>query len=141
MLNENTADQAVESVVEMDIIKEEKKRVNPMRIRDPKSGKAYVLDFSRESVKFAEDRKFKFGEVGDYIAGGIPSLFFYSFRKNHPTMTPADTEAILKDLGGGLTEEEVTRLLTLRNQAIETLIIAKDNVAEARKNSLRIVEL
>ena len=38
-------------------------RVNPIRITDTETGETYVLEFSRESVKFAEQRGFKISEL------------------------------------------------------------------------------
>ena len=34
-------------------------KVNPMTITDNETGEKYILDFTRESVKFAEQRGFK----------------------------------------------------------------------------------
>ncbi len=134
------AEETTNPVTEIKVVPDEKKRINPMKVIEPKAGKAYILDFSRESIKHAEDRKFKFGEVTDYVAGGLPDLFYYAFRKNHKSMTRPETDAILEDLGG-LMDAEIVRLIDLYRQALDTLIIPKDDIARVRKNSTRIVEL
>ena len=40
-----------------------KDRVNPARVTDHDTGTVYELDFTRESVKFAENRGFKVDEL------------------------------------------------------------------------------
>ena len=58
-------------------------RVMPVRVIDNKTETAYELDFSRESVKFAENRGFKVDELTVFPVTRIPELFYYAFRKNH----------------------------------------------------------
>lgn len=114
-----------------------KEHLNPMRITDPNSGETYVLEFSRESVRFAEQRKFNLSELTDYPQTNIPALFFYAFRKNHKNVARDKTDAILEELGG-LTPQEIERLVELYNQPNETLI--QMDVAN-RKNARLTVEL
>lgn len=114
-----------------------KEHLNPMRITDPNSGETYVLEFSRESVRFAEQRKFNLSELTDYPQTNIPALFFYAFRKNHKNIARDKTDAILEELGG-LTPQEIERLVELYNQPNETLI--QMDVAN-RKNARLTVEL
>ena len=57
-------------------------QVNPMRLIDPDSGETFVLEFSRESVRFAEQRGFKITELTDFPQTNIPAFFFYAFRKS-----------------------------------------------------------
>lgn len=114
-----------------------KEHLNPMRITDPNSGETYVLEFSRESVRFAEQKKFNVSELTDYPQTNIPALFFYAFRKNHKNVARDKTDAILEELGG-LTPEELTRLVELYNQPNETLIQMD---AASRKNARLTVEL
>lgn len=114
-----------------------KEHLNPMRITDPKSGETYVLEFNRESVRFAEQRKFNLSELTDYPQTNIPALFFYAFRKNHKNIARDKTDAILEELGG-LTPQEIERLVELYNLPNETLI--QMDVAN-RKNARLTVEL
>lgn len=112
-------------------------KVNPIRITDPNSGETYVLEFSRESVKFAEDRKFIISELTDYPQTNIPALWYYAFRKNHRHMARNQTDKLLDELGG-LTKEELARLVELYNQPTESLIILDEG---GRKNPRLTVEL
>lgn len=112
-------------------------KVNPMRITDPDTGEVYVLEYSRESVRFAEQRGFKITELTDFPQTNIPALFFYAFRKNHRSLARDKTDKLLEDLGG-LTAAEISRLVELYNQPNESLIIADEG---GRKNSRLTVEL
>ena len=58
-----------------------KDRVNPVRVTDHDTGTVYELDFTRESVKFAENRGFKVDELTVFPVTRIPELFYYAFRK------------------------------------------------------------
>lgn len=88
-------------------------------------GKKYVLDFSRESVAYAEEMGFSIEELADSnkLMSSIPKLFFYAFRKNHPEVTMEQSNHILFDELGGMTDAWMTRLgelysdtyLSLRN--------------------------
>ena len=110
-------------------------RPNPIKITDPDSGETFVLDFSRDSVKFAEQRGFKILGMSDIPETGIADLFFYSFRKNHRSVARDKTDKILEDLGG-LLPSEVQRLQELYSASITSL-----NMEGDRKNSRMKVEL
>ena len=105
-------------------------KVLPMKITDPDTGEVYVLEFSRESVRFAEQRGFKISELLDFPQTNIPNLFFYAFRKNHKN--------VARDELGGLSSAEITRLVELYNQPNESLILAEES---GRKNCRLTVEL
>lgn len=113
-------------------------RVSPVKITDTHTGEVYVLDFSRESVKFAEDRKFKMKEIVDFPVTRIPELFFYAFRKNHKRVARSQTDALLARLGG-VSSQLLERLMQLYDQAALTHLIAVDEDDE--KNVTVTVEL
>ena len=50
-------------------------KVSPIRITDPETNDTYVLEFSRESVRFAEQRGFKISELLDFPQSNIPAFF------------------------------------------------------------------
>lgn len=112
-------------------------KVSPMRITDPDTNETYVLEFHRESVKFAEQRGFKISELLDFPQTNIPAFFFYAFRKNHKGMSRSQTDAILDELGG-LTPAAIERLVQLYNVPNDSLIITEDG---GPKNSRLTVEL
>lgn len=114
-------------------------RVNPIIIRDTETGAVkYTLEFDRKSVKWAEQRGFKVGEVTDFPATQIPLLFFYAFRMHHKNITQDQTDAILDELGG-ITKPMMSRLAALYNQTMTTLIVDEDEGTE--KNGKYAVEL
>lgn len=112
-------------------------KVNPMRLTDPDTGETYVLEFSRDSVRFAEQRGFKITELTDFPQMNIPAFFYYAFRKNHKSLSREKTDKLLDDLGG-LTPAELGRLVELYNQPNEALIITEES---GRKNCRLTVEL
>lgn len=113
-------------------------RVRPVRLVG-ENGEEYTLDFSRDSVRFAEQRGFKPDEVLDFPATKIPELFFYAFRKNHKNLAKNQTDKILEEELGGMTEALLTRLIQLYNQAALTHIVVTDE--KAAKNARMTVEL
>lgn len=112
-------------------------KVNPMTITDNETGEKYILDFTRESVKFAEQRGFKISELTDFPQTNIPQLFYFAFRKNHRNIPREKTDKLLESLNG-LTPAEIARLVELYNQPTESLIVMG---TEERKNSRIMVEL
>lgn len=75
-------------------------RIKPIILTDEETGDKYTLEFNKESIKFAESRGFKREDVVEYPMTKIPEMFFYAFRKNHPTLARNKTDAILERLGG-----------------------------------------
>ena len=112
-------------------------KVSPIRITDADSGEVYVLEFSRESVRFAESRGLKISELTDFPQTNIPLLWFCAFRKNHREVARNQTDKLLESLGG-LKVTEIERLIQLYNQPTESLIISEGN---DRKNDRLTVEM
>lgn len=83
---------------------------------DNESGVKYELDFSRDSVRFAENRGFELENVAKFPVTGISDLFYYSFRMHHPKMARANTDKLLESWGG-LSERLLERLIQLYQQA------------------------
>ena len=113
-------------------------RVQPVRVTDNKTGTAYELDFSRESVKFAENRGFRTDELTVFPVIRIPELFYYAVRKNHKNVARSQTDALLEGMGG-MTSALLERLMQLYNQAALTHLIATDE--DTVKNAEVTVEL
>ena len=90
-------------------------------------GTEYTLEFSRKSVEFAEKRGSKMDELGDYMMTRVPELFYYSFRMHHPMMTKKQTDEILFDKLGGMSEAMLTRLGELHAQGYESLINSEES--------------
>lgn len=113
-------------------------RINPAKLTDKETGEVYELDFSRGSVRFAEQRGFLLENVAKYPVTGIEDLFFYAFRKNHRKVTKEKTDKLLEKLGG-VPEKLLVRLIDLYNQALTSNSIQADEDVE--KNERMGVEL
>lgn len=118
-------------------------RVKPIRITDHKGiiknpEDVYELDFSRESVAFAEARGFKVEEVPVYPVTRISELFYYAFRKKHRSVAREKTDKFM-EAWGGLPESVLKRLIELYTQAATANNIQVDEDAE--KNETATVEM
>lgn len=115
-----------------EILNEDK--VMPMFVTDKETGARFELDFSRESVVFAENRGFDLAEVSKFPLIRIPELFFYAFRKNHRKVARNQTDALLKKMGG-LSGAALERLIQLYQQAVQYGgVIQADEEDEKEKN-------
>lgn len=72
----------------------------PIIVKDDETGLEYTLEFNRETVRFAEARGFKIGDVADYPMTKIPELWYYAFRMHHKALSRGKTDALLDGLGG-----------------------------------------
>ena len=107
-------------------------RVNPITLTDTETGERYTLEFSRETVKFAQNRKFAVGDIGDFPMLLVPELFYLSFRMHHKNLSRAQTDKILETDLGGLTKEFIERLLMLYNAPHESLIRDEDDAGNSK---------
>lgn len=117
----------------------EEEVVEPFKIRDKKTGEfKYLLEFDRDTVKFAETRGLKPQVIeGDLGATEIEELFFCAFRKHHSKISKAETDRILNEEVCGLTVEQLLRLCKLFELPYTTLIVDKD---KQEKNSTATME-
>ena len=96
-------------------------RIKPI-ILSYKDGREYTLEFSRESLIYADSRGFKITELADKPMLRIPELFHYAFRMHHPQLSKAQTDKILFEDLGGLSEAMCERLGELYAAPLETLM-------------------
>lgn len=108
--------------------------IKPITITDKNN--VYVLEFSRESVVFAEQRGWEWDDALRYPATKLKELFFFAMRMHHPKMAKANTDE-LYDKMGGITPAMVSRLKDLYELCLTSLI--RDD-EEAPKNGI-VVEL
>lgn len=113
-------------------------RVQPIKLTDNETNETYELDFSRESIKFAEARGFKVDEVVDYPVTKFPEFFFYALRMHHKNLSRTQTDALYEKLGG-YTAKFLERLMMLYNQAALANNIIEDE--DAAKNAHMTVEM
>lgn len=104
---------------------DEKEKVNPIKLTDTETGREYVLEFDKESVKFAEDHGFVISRVADFPMTGIHDFFYYAFRKHHRNLSRQQTDKILDDeLGGvgGLPKGFIERLNQLYSVPFDNMV-------------------
>lgn len=119
------------------ITKNEKKAIKPITLRN-EIGDVYLLEFNRDSVKYAEARGFKVQALEEGVSlSGIEELFFYAFRMHHPEVSKANSDKILYEELGGLHEGMLERLVELYLAPFNTLMSSE----ESAKNSKMTVEL
>lgn len=80
------------------------KKVDPIILTDKETNKKYTLEFSRESVVFAEKQGFNASNLENgAVLSTLYDLWFYSFRMHHKYATHEVTDGLLDKLlaGGG----------------------------------------
>ena len=113
-------------------------RITPARLTDNDTGTVYELDFSRDSVRFAEQRGFELENAVKFPVTGVSDLFYYAFRKNHRGVPREKTDKLLEKWGG-MPEKLLTRLIQLYQQAQTANTIQTDE--DAAKNASVTLEL
>lgn len=112
-------------------------RVKPMVITDPESGHEYTLEFSRKSVVKAEGAGLDINALDSKSMTMIPLLFWGAFLMHHPYMTKDQTDKILFDGLGGLSEDEMGYLGKLYAEPFQSLIASEDEGANPRKMAVK----
>ena len=120
----------------------ESERVSPIKIKDAETNHTYILDFSRETVQFAEARGFDWDIVGSQPGTMIPLIWYCAFRRYDRRISLEKTTQILEDLGGMRTDW-LKRLRALYDQSMASLIADpdKEEDEEAAKNAKLTVSL
>ena len=115
--------------------------VKPIEITNNKTNETYVLEFNRDSVRFAEGRGFDIQAFAEGKAPltGTSDLFYYAFRMHHPKMSKAETDRMLFEELGGVPDGLITRLVELYGEPFSALVGEDDE--EERKNSIWTVSL
>ena len=113
-------------------------RVKPIRITFNKTGECYELDFSRDSIRFAEQHNFDINEISKLPQTRIYELWYYAFRKNHRKLSKQQTDRLLEEIGG-ITPSILERLGLLYAQAAQSNTIQDEEDFE--KNGAATVEM
>lgn len=119
--------------------KEANEKIKPLVLTDNETGEKYTLEFSRESVKFAEARGFTIEDSVKFPQTKIPDLFYFAFRKNHRNISRERTDRMLYDDLQGLSTAAIERLLMLYQEP-QNALIRTDEDGEP-KNARMTVEL
>ena len=116
--------------------KEPKEKVNPIIIHDTENNKDYTLEFNRDSIRFAEQRKFVIDDVDNFPMTKVVEFFWYAFRMHHPSFSLSQAENLL-DRMGGMSEALGRRLGELWSVPYEAMNYNEDKA----KNSGVTVDL
>lgn len=119
-------------------------KVKPIVLKDNSKKKEYTLEFSRDTVRFAESRGFVPDDVDKYPMTKIYEFFFYAFRMHHPKMSRAETDAIIDDWGGirGIPDGVLERLGQLYAAPFGTLADEESDEEKAeREKNMKVTVL
>lgn len=113
-----------------------KEKVNPIVLTDNETGEKYTLEFTRDTVRFAESRGFDISDLEKYPMTKIPDLFYFAFRAHHKFVARDKTDKILFEDLGGMPEGMVEQLGRLYAAPFEALMPEEGE----RKNAKMTVE-
>ena len=116
-------------------------KIKPVILHDTESGNDFTLEFSRETVRWAESRGFSANSIEDAPMTRIPELFYYAFRMHHENVSRDYTDKIIfEDWGGigGIPDGLLERLGRLYAATFESLKADEDGEV---KNAKVTVEL
>jgi len=112
--------------------KDGSRNVKPIRLHDSVTGDIYVLEFNRETVKYAEDRGFRVNALDEgAIVSATEELFWYAFKMHHPNISRAETDKILYDKLKGLPKGMMERLVDLYLEPVYTLGQSEEDAKNA----------
>lgn len=115
-------------------------KVAPIILENKDNGTKYTLEFTRNTVKMAEKAGFTLDSISDgKIISGYSELFYYAFMAHHRYMKQTDTDRILFEELGGVSEALSTRLVELFAEPYNALVEQTDS--GETKNSKWSVEL
>lgn len=89
--------------------------IKPIRLKF-ENGDEYTLEFNRESIAYAEDIGFTPDDFNTKAQGATTTFFNLAFRMHHPELSREDTDKILYDDLGGLSQDMINRLIALYNK-------------------------
>lgn len=98
----------------------------PLRFKTS-DGREFALEFNRRTVQMAEKNGFDVSKVDEKMMNSIPELFYYAFKKNHAWIKREETDRILFEEFGGLTTDEMKRLVELYSAPYDALLNSGEN--------------
>ena len=110
--------------------KETKELAKPIRLVDNETGESYILEFDRDTVRWAEQRGFDPDLVTKFPMTVGADFFYYAFRMHHRNIARDKTDKILFDYLGGINETTgkiLARLMELYYQTFDTLADKAEN--------------
>lgn len=114
----------------------EEKKVKPIIITDNETGDEYTLEFTRETVKYAEARGFNLDDIDKFPMTKTEELFYYAFKAHHKGISPSKVNEILWNDLGGMPEGMVGRLAELYVLPFNSM---KQNEGETKNSKMSVV--
>ena len=111
--------------------------MKPIKITDSETGKQYVLEFNRATVKATEQSGFDPELIDSQTITQVTKLFYGAFKKNHPQLSYDKIEKIIDELGG-IPKNMIFRLLELYRYAADTLVRDEDEAEGAETKNLKL---
>ena len=96
--------------------------LKPMTVVDPDESREYTLEYNRKTVAKTEAAGLDINKMDSAPMTMLPLLFWGAFLMHHPYMKVEDTNRILFDGLGGLSNEEAEYLGRLYSEPFKTLI-------------------
>ena len=100
--------------------------VKPIILTDNETGMEYTLEFTKETVKFAEMHGFEVRDLTRFPMTAGANIWFYAFRAHHKNVPRNRTDAMLEEIGG-LSDELAQRLGELYAAPFEVTHEAPEN--------------
>lgn len=115
-----------------------KERVKPIRVTDEETGREYILDFSRETIKMAEARGFTWDLATDMPFTYLPIIWHYAFVRYEPRISPKKTQELF-DIAGGIQPKQLARLKELYEQCGESLVAEETEDGNTKNSKISVV--
>lgn len=112
-------------------------KVKPIVLKNSENGDEFILEFNRESIKFAESKGFSAVNLDNSPVSALEDLFYYSFRMHNRLVNREKAMRILYEDLGGLTTAMIERLAELYAAPVESLIRDED----APKNAKMTIDM
>lgn len=105
-----------------------RERIKPIKLTDTESGKEYILEFNRATIKLTEQSGFDITEANKKPITSLSKLWYYSFKMHHPEVTAEKAEKLFDEIGE-IPEGLIERLFALYNAGAESLSVENPKVA------------
>lgn len=96
--------------------------LKPIKLTDEETGRTWTLHFTRNSIKKMEQSGFNINDLEAHPMVRIPELFYGAFLADQPFMKRKDTDDILFNKLGGMSDAMLERLGELYAEPFNTLI-------------------
>ena len=112
-------------------------KLSPMIVTDTDEGREYTLEFNRKAVSKAENAGLDINRMESATMTMLPIMFWAAFLMHHPHMTKEQTDKILFDGMGGLTDEEMEHLGKLYAAPYGALVRREDEAENPRRMAVK----